>query len=74
VARVAKTDTAYGNRNARFGFVIQARWERAEDSAEQSTWARDLRDALALDASGDAHANFLVSDEADPRLCRVYPQ
>jgi hypothetical protein len=50
VARIADTDTAYCNRSARFGRVIQARWERAEDSAAQIAWAKQLRDAPGQDA------------------------
>jgi FAD/FMN-containing dehydrogenase len=65
VARVADAATAYGNRQARFGLVIQARWERAEDSAAQIAWARGLRDALAPHATGGAYANFLAADEAE---------
>src|SRR5262249_32275326 len=65
VARIADTDTAYGNRSARFGLVIQARWERAEDSDAQIAWAKQLRDALAPHATGGAYANFLGCDETD---------
>jgi FAD/FMN-containing dehydrogenase len=65
VAKVADTATAYGNRRARFGLVIQARWERAEDSAGHIAWAKQLRDALAPHATGGAYANFLAIDEAD---------
>jgi hypothetical protein len=65
VARVGDTDTAYGNRSARFGLVIQARWERDEESAAQVAWAKDLRDALASHATGGAYANFLGNDEVD---------
>jgi hypothetical protein len=55
----------YGNRTARFGLVIQARWERAEDSGAQVAWAKELRDALAPHATGGAYANFLGCDETD---------
>jgi Berberine and berberine like len=65
VARIADTDTAYGNRSARFGLVIQAPWERAEVSAAQIAWVRQLRDALAPHATGGAYANFLGCDETD---------
>lgn len=65
VARIGDTDTAYGNRNARFGLVIQARWEQAHESAAQVAWAKELRDALAPHATGGAYANFLGNDEVD---------
>jgi FAD/FMN-containing dehydrogenase len=65
VTRIADTDTAYGNRTARFGFAIQARWERAADSAAQIAWAKQLRDALVPHATGGAYANFLGRDETD---------
>ncbi len=65
VGRVADTDTAYGNRGARFGLVIQARWEQAEDSAAQIAWAKQLRDALTSHATSGAYANFLGLDEHD---------
>ena len=58
-------DTAYGNRGARFGLVIQARWEQAEDSVAQIAWAKQLRDALTPHATGGAYANFLGLDERD---------
>jgi hypothetical protein len=43
--------------------VIQARWERIEESAVQIAWAKELRDKLAPYATGGAYANFLAADE-----------
>jgi FAD/FMN-containing dehydrogenase len=65
VRRVAETETAYGNRNAEFGLVIQARWENAADSTNQTGWAKELRDALAPHATGGVYANFIAADERD---------
>jgi FAD/FMN-containing dehydrogenase len=65
VSRVAECATAYGCRDARFGLVIQARWEHGSDSAAQVSWAKELRDALAPYATGRAYANFIAADEAD---------
>jgi FAD/FMN-containing dehydrogenase len=65
VSRVGETATAYGGRNARFGPVIQARWEHGADSFEQLAWAKELRDALAPYATGQVYANFIAADEAD---------
>jgi hypothetical protein len=65
VARIADNDTAYGNRSACFSLVIQARWERADESASQIAWAKQLRDALAPHATGGSYANFLGLDETD---------
>jgi hypothetical protein len=67
VSRIPETATAYGNRGARFGLVIQARWERHEESVAQIAWAKELRDRLAPYTTGGAYANFLAADEA----CRV---
>jgi hypothetical protein len=63
VSRIAETASAYGNRGARFGLVIQARWERNEESAVQIAWAKELRDRLAPYATGGAYTNFLAADE-----------
>jgi FAD/FMN-containing dehydrogenase len=63
VSRIPETATAYGNRGARFGLVIQARWERPEESAVQIAWAKELQDRLAPYATGGACANFLAADE-----------
>jgi len=65
VSRVPETATAYGNRSANFGLVIQARWEHGADSAVQISWARELRDAVAPHASGGVYANFVAADEAE---------
>jgi hypothetical protein len=65
VGRVPEDATAFGNRSAEFGIVIQARWERADESSYWIGWARELRDALAPHATGGVYANFLASDEAD---------
>jgi hypothetical protein len=64
VSRIAETATAYGNRGARFSLVIQARWERNEESAVQIAWAKELHDRLAPYATGGAYANFLAADES----------
>ena len=64
VSRILETTTAYGNRGARFCLVIQARWERNEESAVQIAWAKELQDRLAPYATGGAYANFLAGDES----------
>jgi FAD/FMN-containing dehydrogenase len=65
VSRVPESATAYGSRNAKFGLVIQARWENESDSTAQIAWAKGLRDALAPYTTGRAYTNFLAADEAD---------
>lgn len=65
VRRVAETATACGNRGAEFGLVIQARWANATDSAAQTAWAKELRDALVSYSTGGVYANFLAADEPD---------
>jgi hypothetical protein len=63
VSRIPETATAYGNRDARFALVIQARWERKEESDVQIAWAKELRDKLAPYTTGGSYANFLAADE-----------
>jgi len=63
VSRIPETVAAYGNRSARFGLVIQARWERDEESGVQIAGAKELWDRLAPYATGGAYANFLAADE-----------
>jgi len=65
VSRVPESATAYGSRNARFGLVIQARWEHGLDSSAHIAWAKGLRDALEPYTTGRAYANFIAADEAD---------
>jgi FAD/FMN-containing dehydrogenase len=65
VSRVPEFATAYGNRNAKFGLAIQARWEHGSDSAAQVGWAKEFRDALAPYATGRVYSNFIAADEAD---------
>jgi hypothetical protein len=65
VSRVPESATAYGSRNARFGLVIQARWEYGADSDAQVAWAKRLRDALAPYTTARAYANFIAADESD---------
>ena len=60
VSRLPEGATAYGSRNARFGLVIQARWEHGSDSTAQVAWAKGLRDALAPYATGRVYANFIA--------------
>jgi hypothetical protein len=43
--------------------VIQAHWERNEESAVQIAWAKELRDRLAPYATGGAYTNFVAADE-----------
>jgi hypothetical protein len=65
VSRVSESASAYGSRNARFGLVIQARWEHGSDSAAQVAWATGLRDALAPYTAGRVYTNFIAADEID---------
>lgn len=64
VRRVPESATAFGNRNAEFGLVIQARWEHARESDFWIGWARELRDALAPHTSGGVYTNFLAREES----------
>jgi hypothetical protein len=59
-----ETATTYGDRRARFGLVIQARWEREEESAVQVAWAKELPYRLAAYATGKCSA------AGPPRMCR----
>jgi FAD/FMN-containing dehydrogenase len=64
VRRVPDHATAYGNRNAEFGLVIQARWEEKSDTTFWTSWARELRDALEPHSAGGVYANFIAPDES----------
>ena len=65
VRRVSEDATAFGNRSAEFGLVIQARWQDPGESDYWTAWAREVRDALTPYATGAVYANFLAREESD---------
>lgn len=65
VGRIGESATSYGSRSAKFGLVIQARWEKPSETEHQRAWAKELRDALAPHTTGRVYTNFLARDETD---------
>ena len=42
VARVGENDTAFGNRDLRYAFVIQTRWKKPEEDLRQLAWTQAI--------------------------------
>jgi FAD/FMN-containing dehydrogenase len=64
-ARVAATDTAFGNRDPHLMIEIIAQWEPGDTrAAKHRDWASNLTSALEPDALPGGYPNLLGTDEA----------
>jgi FAD/FMN-containing dehydrogenase len=65
IAREPEGGAAFGNREARYCLVIQARWADPGESEKHLAWAKDLQTALQPFSTGGTYMNFLAPDEND---------
>jgi FAD/FMN-containing dehydrogenase len=62
-AEVADDATAYQGRSAAFLMNVHGRWDAASDDEAMIAWCRELFDATAPFATGEAYVNFMTEDE-----------
>jgi len=65
VNRVASDATAYAHRDVEFVMNVHTRWENAADDDRCISWARELFDTSAADATGGVYVNFMPEDESE---------
>ena len=65
--------SAFGNRQARFGMVIQTRWKEDSHTAQQEKWAHDVHQALRASSTGKVYVNF-IDDEGQERVKDGYSE
>ena len=70
-ARVPDAATAYQGRSAAFVMNVHGRWSDASQDAGGIAWCRDLWNALAAYATGEAYVNFMTEEE-EARLESAY--
>jgi hypothetical protein len=63
VGRISPGATAFGNRDVAFVITAHGRWERAEQDAAGTAWARSFYWASELFATRGTYINFLPGDE-----------
>jgi hypothetical protein len=71
VARVAREETAFAQRDAPFLLNIASRWTDPAESDLHIGWARELHTAITTFATGGVYVNFL-GDEGDERVKAAY--
>jgi len=71
IARVGENDTAFGMRDSRYALVIQARWQKPEETELQMRWTRDFHAAMRPHGTGKVYSNF-VGHEPDARVQDAY--
>jgi hypothetical protein len=71
VARVARDETAFGQRNAGFLLNAAARWTDPAESDLHIGWARELHAAMTPFVTGGTYVNFL-GDEGQDRIKAAY--
>ena len=54
--------SAFGNRQARFGMVIQTRWKEDSQTSKQEEWAHDVHQALRAPSTGKVYVNFMDNE------------
>ena len=72
-ARVAATETAFGDRSASFITNLLASWSEPEDDAENISWVRGLFNKLRPAMKPGVYINFMSGDEED-RVREAYQQ
>ena len=60
---VATDATAYPHRETEFLIEADARWEDPTKDGDYIEWARECRDALAEDSTGQTYVNFISEHE-----------
>lgn len=64
-SRVADDATAYQGRSAQFVMNVHGRWHDASKDDACIAWCRELWDATAPFATGEAYVNFMTEEEGD---------
>ena len=62
--RVDDDATAYQGRSAAFLMNVHGRWDSADEDESMTGWCRELFDATAPFATGEAYVNFMTEEEA----------
>ena len=70
-ARVPDDATAYQGRSAAYVMNVHGRWSDASQDEGGIAWCRDLWNALAAYATGEAYVNFMTEEEGE-RLESAY--
>lgn len=71
-SRYGPADAAFGNRDHKYAYVIQARWPRNDHEARHLAWAYEFHEALGAFASSGVYVNFIGSKEPATRLLDAY--
>lgn len=71
IARVARTETAYVNRDALYDCFPISIWDDPEDDDAHVRWARDTWDAIRPFSTGGVYANNL-GEEGEDRVRAAY--
>jgi FAD/FMN-containing dehydrogenase len=61
-----------GNRDAAYVLNIAASWEKPEDDAANTKWARDCFEAMRPCSTGGTYLNFLTEEEGADRIEAAY--
>ena len=69
--RLPDEATAYQGRSAAYVMNVHGRWSDTSQDESCIGWCRDLWNAIALYATGEAYVNFMTEEEGD-RLESVY--
>jgi hypothetical protein len=70
-SRVSDEATAYQGRSAAYIMNVHGRWSDASKDETCVGWCRDLWNAIAQYATGEAYVNFMTEEEGD-RLESAY--
>jgi hypothetical protein len=70
-ARVAATETAFGDRSSPFVINLLANWEDASEDAANVAWIRNLFQQLRPAMTPGVYVNFMSGDE-DDRVAEAY--
>jgi hypothetical protein len=73
VNRVGEDETAFGNRNYPFNFVVTAVWKKPEETAANMQWTREFWEAMKPFIA-DAHYINYIGDEGEEGVKAAYGQ
>ena len=71
VSQIGSDETAFGNRNCAFNFLVTTQWTDATDFDKNIQWTREFYDAMTPFMSNAVYLNY-IGDEGEDRIKQGY--
>ena len=71
MSQIGEDETAFGNRNCNFNFLVTSLWTNAADSEVNIQWTREFYDAMKPFMAKAVYLNY-IGDEGEDRIKQGY--